>query len=121
MRERVLHVIGVTAALAVVSMLIATVSAQAPRSQEQGGSAQQTGPAAKTPWGEPDLQGIWSDEYQIPLQRPVKFKDKAFFTAEEVADLDKERTAKPSFGEKRAERGTEKDVAGAYDSTVFLT
>jgi len=121
MRERVLDLVGVTAALAVVLMLMATVSGQTPRSQDQGGSPQQTGPAAKTAWGEPDLQGIWSDEYQIPLQRPLKFKDKAFFTAEEVAELDKERTAKPSFGEKRAERGTEKDVAGAYDSTVFLT
>ena len=33
-----------------------------------------------------------------------------------MAALDVERTAKPTFGEKRAERGTEKDVAGAYDS-----
>jgi hypothetical protein len=35
--------------------------------------------------------------------------------------LDKGRAAKPGFGEKRAERGTEQDLAGAYDSRVFLT
>jgi hypothetical protein len=35
--------------------------------------------------------------------------------------LDKERAVKPSFGEKRGEKGTERDVAGAYDSAVFLT
>src|SRR2546423_1155154 len=98
-----------------------TGSGQKPRSPDPAAATQQRGPAPKTSWGEPDLQGIWSDEYQIPLQRPAKFKDKAFFTAEEVAELDKERTAKPTFGEKRAERGTERDVAGAYDSTVFLT
>jgi hypothetical protein len=27
--------------------------------------------ALKTPWGEPDLQGIWTDEVETPLQRPV--------------------------------------------------
>jgi hypothetical protein len=96
---------------------MATLNGQAPGT---GGQATTTS-AAKTAWGEPDLQGIWTSVYQVPLQRPLKYKDKAFFTEAEIAALDKERTAKPSFGEKRAERGTEKDVAGAYDSTVFLT
>jgi hypothetical protein len=36
--------------------------------------------ALKTPWGEPDLQGIWTDEFDTPLQRPAKYADQEFFT-----------------------------------------
>jgi hypothetical protein len=93
---------------------MATLAGQAP-------TPAQNGPAAKTSWGEPDLQGLWSDEYQIPLQRPAKYAGKEFFTDAEIAQLDKERAAKPSFGEKRGEKGTERDVAGAYNSEVFMT
>jgi hypothetical protein len=24
-------------------------------------------------WGEPDLQGIWTDEFDTPFQRPAKY------------------------------------------------
>ena len=34
------------------------------------------GTQLKTPWGEPDLQGIWTLETDTPLQRPARFKDK---------------------------------------------
>jgi hypothetical protein len=105
---------GAASTVVVVLLGIATLAGQAPTPAAKG-------PAAKTSWGEPDLQGIWGLEYQIPLERPAKYKDKLFFTDAEVAELDKERAAKPQFGEKRAERGTEQDVAGAYDSRVFLT
>jgi hypothetical protein len=32
-----------------------------------------TGFGWKTPWGEPDLQGIWTDETDMPLQRSNGF------------------------------------------------
>jgi hypothetical protein len=34
----------------------------------------------KTPWGEPDLQGIWTLENETPLQRPAKYADQEAFT-----------------------------------------
>lgn len=34
--------------------------------------AQMPAAAWKTPWGEPDLQGIWTVESDTPLQRPPK-------------------------------------------------
>jgi hypothetical protein len=49
-------------------------------------------PALKTPWGEPDLQGTWSDEFDTPLQRPAKYAEQEFFTEAQRAELDKERT-----------------------------
>jgi len=77
------------------------------------------GASIKTPWGEPDLQGIWTDEYQTPLQRPAKYAGREFFTAEERANLDKVRAAKLDH-DFRAERGTVNDVAGAYNAVFHL-
>ena len=38
-----------------------------------------------TPWGDPDLQGIWDYRTMTPLQRPRDLADKNVFTAEEAA------------------------------------
>ena len=38
----------------------------------------------RTPWGDPDLQGLWSNATLTPLQRPDALGDKAFFTPEEA-------------------------------------
>ena len=56
--------IAAAAVSAVVSVSITPTSAQAPAA-----SATAPAPALKTPWGEPDLQGIWTDETDTPLQR----------------------------------------------------
>src|SRR5439155_13367492 len=56
---------------------------------------------------------------QVPFQRPEKYKGREFFTDEEIAQLDKQRAAQQSR-DYRAERGSEADVAGAYNA-VFLT
>src|SRR6266850_2581707 len=72
-------------------------------------------PAPRTSWGEPDLQGIWTDPYQTPLERPAQFAGKDVFTDEERAALDQQRAGIPRR-DKRLERGTERDVAGAYNA-----
>jgi hypothetical protein len=76
-------------------------------------------PAPKTPWGEPDLQGIWTDETDTPLQRPAKYANQEFFTEAQRAELDLQRAALPGK-DKRAERGTELDVSGSYNE-VFMS
>jgi len=51
----------------------------------------------KTPWGDPDLQGIYTnkDEANTPLERPDEFKgrDAGAFSADDLARLAKERQA----------------------------
>jgi hypothetical protein len=79
-------------------------------------SAQAPTAALKTPWGEPDLQGIWTDETDTPLQRPPKYADQEFFTPEQRAELDRVRAGILSNERSRFERGTQRDVAGAYNS-----
>ena len=68
---------------------------------------------AMTPWGEPDLQGIWTDPTDTNLQRRPGLGDREFYTEEEVAELDRQRIE--SAPRPRAERGSIADVAGAYD------
>lgn len=71
-------------------------------------------PALKTPWGDPDLEGIWTDETATPLQRPAKYANQEFFSDAQRTELDKER-AELLGRERRVQRGTELDVAGAYN------
>jgi hypothetical protein len=75
-----------------------------------------TAPAAalKTPWGEPDLQGVWMEETDTPLQRPAKYADQEFFTAVQRAELDIQRGDLVGK-DRRQERGTEVDVGGSYN------
>jgi hypothetical protein len=40
---------------------------------------------ARTPWGDPDLQGMWPGDVSAPLQRPVEFGERATLTEEEYA------------------------------------
>jgi hypothetical protein len=104
--------IAAVAVSAVISASITPTSAQGPAAS---GTAPAPAAALKTPWGEPDLQGIWTDESDTPLQRSPRFANQEFFTDAQRAELDKLRSALSSR-DKRAQRGTEADVAGAYNA-----
>ena len=108
--------IAPAAVSAVVSLSVTAASAQAPAPSAMAPAAT---PALKTPWGEPDLQGIWTDETDTPLQRSPKYASQEFFTEAQRAELDKERSALLRR-DRRVERGTELDVAGAYNA-VFTS
>ena len=53
------------------------------------------------------------------MQRPAKYANQEFFTEAQRAELDQVRSALRGR-DKRAERGTERDVAGAYNA-VFMS
>ncbi len=44
----------------------------------------------RTPWGQPDIQGIWDFRTITPLERPTALADKEFLTTEEAANLEQE-------------------------------
>ena len=46
--------------------------------------------APRTPWGAPDLQGVWDFRSLTPLERPEELGDTAFLTEEEAANLEQE-------------------------------
>ena len=45
--------------------------------------------AQTTPWGDPDLQGVWSNQTPVPLERPAPLANKPFFTKAEAAEVEK--------------------------------
>src|SRR6266480_2224192 len=100
--------IAAAAVSALISVSITRTSAQAP-------AASVTAPALKTPWGEPDLQGIWTDEFDTPLQRPAKYANQEFFTEAQRAELDQARSAILT------RFATEREINGAYNAATFFS
>jgi len=110
MRRRLLEVLGVVAVILAVIVLLKGVPVGVAGQAPAPGTA-----AAKTAWGDPDLQGIWTDDFQTPLQRAAKYANKELFTDQERAELDNQRAA-ILRRDQRVEIGTERDVSGAYNA-----
>src|SRR5579864_9410967 len=115
MRDRFSISVVTVAIVAIAAGIVLSAAVTQTQAQAPAAAAAKTpAPSLKTPWGDPDLQGIWTDETDTPMQRSPKFADQEFFTAAQRAELDRQRSALMGR-EKRAERGTEADVAGAYN------
>jgi len=41
--------------------------------------------SGRTPWGHPDLKGVWTNATLTPVERPVSLEGKATYTAAEIA------------------------------------
>jgi hypothetical protein len=65
--------------------------------------------ATRTPDGQPDLQGIWTNATITPLERPRALAGKAFLTDAEAAALEKQI----------AEQRVKLDTAGTLDSGSY--
>ena len=106
----------VAAAFAAISVSVTQATAQAP---SVSGAALTTSPIKtaplKTAWGDPDLQGIWTDEFDTPLQRSAKFATQEFFTEAQRAELDQARTGILN------RRATERDVNNGYNGAAFFS
>ena len=113
-RKRVLSVMSAAAVLVVVVGLLKVTAV--PVAAQSASTASSN---LRTSWGDPDLQGIWNQVFNTPLERPAKYANREFFTDEERAQFDSQRAAVRSR-DARSQTGTEKDVAGAYNA-VFMS
>ena len=43
----------------------------------------------RTPWGAPDLQGVWDTRTMTPLERPTEFSDQPFLSDEQAAEYER--------------------------------
>jgi len=98
MRLRFLTSLGVLAVVtAVVSLLAVSVAGQAPSAAAKTAKAKSTAAAKtwtppRTPWGDPDLQGIYNNATSTPLQRPSQFGEKDVLSDEEAEALQEQLT-----------------------------
>ena len=87
-----------TLAVLVVTVVTATPAAAQTSQSQSSSSSSSESEAPRTAWGAPDLGGVWDYRTITPLERPEEYGDRAFLTAEEVAELeqgaeDREREA----------------------------
>lgn len=117
--------------LVVLSVLVATAlvtAVNSPLIAQQAGplplviTAYNGGPpipftAPKTPWGEPDLQGVWSsdDNDGIPMSRPTQFGNRLYQTEQELS----ERADRIQRGVRRAENEATSTFRGDFGRRAF--
>ena len=79
----------------------------------QGAGAQAEPP--RTPWGAPDLNGVWDFRTLTPFERPDDLSDQAFFTEEEAAQYEADRLA--AFAVRDDQEPA--DIVGNYNQFWF--
>src|SRR5687767_11997086 len=95
-----------------------TIAAASPAAAQAARGASAGPPARpytvpKTPWGEPDLQGTFSNRTITPFERPANVNGRDFFTPEEVSAM--EKRAEEQSGDDGRSKGTRGDVERAYN------
>ena len=101
-------IITTAVAAAAISTVVAT-----PITQAFAQTPPAFGSVPKTSWGEPDLQGIWTDEFDTALPRPAQLANQEFFSEAQRAELDKTRSATLN------RFATEREINGAYNRATF--
>src|ERR1043165_7282753 len=87
---RVKYRFSIALVIAIATLSISFVAAQAPKRPAKP-------VVPKTPWGDPDLQGVWNDATSTPLQRPngkgetVGEGDASQFEEQLASDLNRDR------------------------------
>ena len=80
-------------------------------------AAGQTGAEGpRTPWGDPDLQGVWDYWTFTPLERPDEFAGRGELTAEEAAVVAQESNAEALAGD---DEGPPPGEVGGYSQAVW--
>jgi hypothetical protein len=83
---------GPFAAMAAVASIFVLAAGPAIAQGRKASSAARTWVQAKTPWGDPDLQGTWTSDDCIgaPMNRPATFGNRLYYTEQELADREKQ-------------------------------
>jgi hypothetical protein len=76
-------------------------------------SAKATWTATRTPWGDPDLQGVWNDATSTPLERSREVGEKQILGDQEAAGFQEELAY--NLTRDRRDGGAEADVNRAYN------
>ena len=75
------------------------------------------GQVFRTPWGDPDLQGTWTNQTLTPLERPAEFEGKPTLTEAEA--LEWEARLREGVNTDIRTPGTLRDVTAAYNNIWY--
>jgi hypothetical protein len=109
MRNRVLLSMGALALMIVPAAGQATTAA----AKAKAATVVKTWTPPRTPDGQPDLQGIWSNATLTPLERPSQLAGKESFTEQEAAEYEKQVLA--TTNRDRRDGGARADLDRAYN------
>lgn len=111
MSGRFLTAVFIAAGVIVVSLPAVARQAAAPEVKKTAAPKPWT--PSRTPWGDPDLQGVWNDATSTPLQRSNGRAGEDVLSSEEANQFEEEL----AFGLSRDRRdgGAEVDVNRAYN------
>ncbi len=87
MRHLVVIIIAIVLLTALPAFAQAPKAAAPASAPKVAATASKAWAPPKTPWGDPDLQGIWTSDDCIgtPMNRPANFGDRLYYTEEELA------------------------------------
>ena len=108
-------------AVPVMALVIPVLAATSVAGQTTPGDrARRPAQVPPTPWGDPDLQGIWTSSGATPMERPDEYQGRERLSDEEVALIRSETAARDeqlSLGQ--AQRTTAGGNVGAYNNFWF--
>jgi hypothetical protein len=93
-------------------MSMSSASAQAPKKAATAATPRKT-TLPLTPWGDPDLQGVWNDATSTPLQRPGTVGSKDVLSDDEAEEFQAQLAN--DLNRDRRDGGPEVDVNRAYN------
>ena len=114
--RRVALLAALVVAVAVVWLAPVSVAGQTATKAPAGS----TYTVPQTPWGHPDLQGVWNNAVSTPLERPTALAGKATWTDEELLTATTRARGTRENRDRRDQKpGTVTDVGRAYNALWF--
>jgi hypothetical protein len=108
--------------LACVSALVLTIVSAAGQSAPKTNAAaavKGTWTPPRTPDGQIDLQGVWTNNSVTPLQRPKELAGKEYYTEDELADVQRQQRERLALDDQEGEpAANHSGIAGAAPETV---
>ncbi len=95
----------------VLGMISVPAAAPAPASAQTATGAADAWTHPRTPWGDPDLQAIWTNETITPFERPIEDQGKQFLTENEAEQIEEQVAQRRAAGDGKSAPGS----VGAYN------